>query len=86
MLTSALTTQACKEAYTSIPAKNNLLLLLAFNIPQLKYAPCIYYRLCFKNDQTKIQALLDSGSEVNAMASAYATSLDLKIRPMNIEA
>lgn len=37
-------------------------------------------------DQTKIQALLDSNSEVNVMTLAYAAKLDLKVQLTNIGA
>lgn len=52
----------------------------------LKRIPCIYYLLCFRKDQTKIQALIDFASEVNAISLAYAAKLGLKIRPTNIRA
>ncbi len=38
-------------------------------IEELEWVPCIQYSVTFK-DQTK--ALLDSGSEVNAMSLAFA--------------
>lgn len=74
----------CKKTYTSFAARNSFLLTL--NTFLLKYAPCIYYPLRFKKDQTKVQALLDSSNKVNAMTSDYMASLDLKIRPINIKA
>ncbi len=48
---------------------------------ELELVPCIRYPVTFK-DQTK--ALMDSGSEVNAMSQAFAQQLDLKIRKTNV--
>ena len=39
--------------------------------------PCIYYPVRFQEEQVK--ALLDSGSEVNAMNPDYARKLGFKI-------
>ncbi len=44
---------------------------------ELEQEPCIRYPVTFK-DQT--EALLDSGSEVNAMSQAFAQQLGFKIR------
>ena len=46
--------------------------------------PCIHYPVRFQEEQVK--ALLDSGSEVNAMNLDYARKLGLKIRRTNIGA
>ena len=43
----------------------------------LKCVSCIYYPVQFKKDTAELRALIDSGSEVNEMASAYAKKLDL---------
>ncbi len=50
---------------------------------ELEWVPYIRYPVNFK-DQTK--ALLDSGSEVNAMSQAFVQQLGLKIRKTNIGA
>ncbi len=50
---------------------------------ELKWVPCIWYPVILK-DQT--EALLDSGSEVNAMSQAFAQQLGLKIRKTNVRA
>ncbi len=50
---------------------------------ELVWVPCIWYPVTFK-DQT--EALLDSGSEVNAMSSAFAQQLVLKIGKTNVGA
>lgn len=38
----------------------------------------IHYPLCFKKDQIEIQALIDSGSKINAIIPAYAKWLGLR--------
>ncbi len=48
----------------------------------LEWVPCIRYPVTFKKNQ--IEALLDSGSEVNAMSQAFAQQLGLKIRKTNV--
>ncbi len=50
---------------------------------ELERVPCIRYPVTF-TDQT--EALLDSGSEVNAMSQAFAQQLGLKVRKTNIRA
>ncbi len=50
---------------------------------ELERVPCIRYPVTFK-DET--EALLDSGSEVNAMSRAFALQLGLKIRKTNVGA
>lgn len=44
----------------------------------LERMSCTYYLLCFKKDQRKIQALIDSSSEVNAMTPVYAKKLGFR--------
>ena len=46
--------------------------------------PCIHYPVQFQEEQ--IRALLNSGSEVNAMNPDYAQKLGLKIRKTNVGA
>ena len=44
----------------------------------LDRVPCIYYLVQFRKDKEKtIRALIDFGSEVNAMTPAYAKKLGL---------
>ncbi len=50
---------------------------------ELERVSCIWYRVTFK-DQT--EALLDSGSKVNAMSQAFAQQLGFKIRNTNVGA
>ncbi len=50
---------------------------------ELEWVPYLRYSIPFK-DQTG--ALLDSGSEVNAMSQAFAQQLGLKIRKTNVRA
>ena len=49
--------------------------------------PCIHYPVRFQEgQQQQVRALLDSGSEVNAMSPAYAERLGLKTRKTNVGA
>ena len=50
----------------------------------LERVPYIHYPVQFQEEQ--VRALLDSGSEVNAMSPAYAERLGLKIRKTNVGA
>ena len=52
----------------------------------LERMPCIYYQLRFRKDIAGVGALVDLGSEVNAMTPAYAAKLGLKVRKTNIGA
>ena len=52
----------------------------------LKRVRCIHYLLCFWKDLLDVEALLDSGSEVNAMTPALASKLGLKVCSTNIGA
>ena len=50
---------------------------------ELEQIPCIWYSITFK-DQTK--ALLDSESEINAISSAFASQLGLRIWKITVGA
>ena len=50
----------------------------------LQRIPCIQYPVQFQANQ--IEALIDSGSEVNAMTPAFVTKLGLSIQPTGISA
>ena len=52
----------------------------------LDWVPCIYYPIQFKKSEIQVQALINSGSEVNAMTPGYALKLGLKVCLTNIEA
>ena len=57
----------------------------------LKRVPCIRYPVQFrqKNDEDEdkdVRAMIDSGSEVNAIHSAYGTKLDLRARKIDVGA
>ena len=52
----------------------------------LERVPCIHYPLCFWNDTIGIRALVDPGSEANAMTPAYTAKLVLRVRKTNIGA
>lgn len=48
-------------------------------IPPLKHISYIHYLIWFKKDQAKIQALLDSGNEVNVITLISVTKLSFKV-------
>ena len=53
----------------------------------LDQVPYIHYLVQFrKNKRATIQALINSGNEINMMALAYAAKLDLKVCPTNLGA
>ena len=52
----------------------------------LARVPCIHYPLRFRKDTHKLRALLDLGSEVNAMTPAYASKLGPKARHIDVGA
>ena len=52
----------------------------------LNRVPCICYPMRFKKSKVQIQALIDSGSEVNAMTPAYASKLGLKVHTTDVGA
>ena len=45
----------------------------------LERVPCINYPLYFQKDIAGVRALVDLGSEVNAMTPAYTAKLGLKV-------
>ena len=57
----------------------------ALKVRVLNRIPCICYPVHFRKDKDKdVLALLDSGSEVNAITPAYATYLGLKVRVTDV--
>ena len=52
----------------------------------LDCVPCIHYPVQFKKDTVEVRALIDLGSEVNAMAPAYAKKLGLHVRKTDVGA
>ena len=52
----------------------------------LDRVPCIHYPVQFKKDTAEVRALIDLGSEVNAMAPAYAKKLGLRVRKTDVGA
>ena len=54
----------------------------------LERVPCIHYSVQFKKDTSKaqIQALIDSGSEVNAIHLTFVKQLGLPIKPTDVGA
>lgn len=76
--------RAFKKAYISPAAKNSL--PFSLKTSSLKRTLCIHYLFRFNKDQVEVQALLNSGNEVNTMASAYAASFGLEVRSNIIRA
>ena len=52
----------------------------------LDWVPCICYPMRFKKSKVQVQALIDSGSEINTMMLAYALKLGLKVHTTDVEA
>ena len=52
----------------------------------LECIPYICYPVQFKKDKTPVQALIDSGSEVNAIHPSFVKQLGLFIRPTDVGA
>ena len=52
----------------------------------LDQVSCIHYPVQFWKDKATIQALIDSGSKINAMTLAYAKQLGLWIRKIDVGA
>ena len=53
--------------------------------PNLAQVPCIRYPITFRKSMS-MSALLDSGSEVNAIHPSFAKQLGLPIRPTDVGA
>ena len=79
LATSASVTGASKEAEVTQATQEGKEMIL-------DRVPCIHYRVQFRKDKETIRALIDSGSEVNAMTSAYAKKLGLQTQKTNVEA
>ena len=52
----------------------------------LERVPCVYYLLCFCKNTSDVRALIDSGSKVNAMTSAYISKLSFQAYHTNVKA
>ena len=52
----------------------------------LERVPYIRYSVQFKKDKTPVQALINSGSEVNAIHQSFAKQLGLSIQPTDVGA
>ena len=51
----------------------------------LECVPCIHYLVQFKDtNETQVQALVDSRSEVNAIHPSFTKQLGLPIRPTDV--
>lgn len=75
-----------KEAYTPFAAENSFLFSLVLKIFLIECTLYIHHLLRFKKDQVRVQALLNSNSEVNTMAFVYVASLNIKVRLSNVRA
>ena len=71
LATSALVTGASKEGEVTQATQKGKEVIL-------DRVPCIHYQVQFRKDKETIRALIDSGSEVNAMTPAYAKKLGLR--------
>ena len=45
----------------------------------LEHVPYIYYPVQFKKNTVEVRSLIDSESEINTMAPAYAKKLGLRV-------
>lgn len=52
----------------------------------LKRVPYVYYPMQFRKDLSEIKALIDLGSEVNAISPVYANKLGLRIQKTDVRA
>ena len=84
---------------SQVPQAKKLVLVLATSLsvtgtskeaPKVKVLnkiSCICYPVQFRKNKDKdVLALLNSGSKINAMTSAYTAHLDLKVRVTNVDA
>lgn len=62
----------------------SLLVTGVSKVATLVCVPYISYPVQFRKDDNKVQALLDSGSKVNAINAAYAENLSLWIPEINV--
>ena len=54
--------------------------------PNLARVPCIRYPITFRKTSVPVSALLDSGSEVNAIHPTLVRKLGLPVRPTDVRA
>lgn len=74
---SVLVTGACKKAQV-IQATQKVV---------LDWIPYIHYPVQFQKDkEATIQALIDSGSKINAMTLVYAKQVDLRVQRIDVRA
>ena len=52
----------------------------------LEHIPYIYYPIQFKKNVDKVQAFIDSKSEVNIIAPVYEKKLDLRVQKTDVKA
>ena len=70
-----------------------LALVLATSVPvtdtsgkEVTKVTCIHYSIWFWENQEQVRALLDSGSKINTMISAFVRKLRLYIQKTNVKA
>ena len=52
--------------------------------PNLARVPCIRYPITFRKTSVPVSALLDSGSEINAIHPTFVRKLELPVRPTDV--
>ncbi len=52
----------------------------------LQRVSCVRYPVSFQKNLDQVQALIDSGSQVNAMTPVYTKKLGLSIRKVDVDA
>ena len=60
--------------------------MTGFRTKALKRVLCIHYPVQFKKNTAEVRALIDSGSEINAMAPAYVKKLGPRVRKTHVGA
>ena len=79
LATSASVTGASKEAEVTQATQEEKRVIL-------DQVPCIHYRVQFCKDKETIRALINFGSEVNAITPAYAKKLGLRTQRTDVGA
>lgn len=74
LATSMSITEVSMEADPKVVPSLEVSVLDKSTLP-FKCMLCIYYLFCFKKDQHKIQALINSNNKVNAITSTYIKKL-----------
>ena len=80
--------QALKKSHDKkLVAVSTISILMTASSEALQRVSCISYPVQFEGSQAgEIRALIDSGSEVNAMTPAFAAKLGFSTQPTNVGA